>query len=127
MKVLITDGHERPALAIARSLGQRGMEVLVGSEHRSSLASASKYCARHVTYPSPYRAPNFFDQLLIALVELEHIDIVIPVTDVTTYLVARNATRLGAAAAAPPFEAFDFVSDKWRLLLHARACGMAVP
>ena len=53
MKALVTDGDQRPALAIVRSLGRRGVSVLVGAEHAVSLASSSKYCVRHVTYPSP--------------------------------------------------------------------------
>ena len=51
MKVLVTDGRQRPALAIVRSLGRRGVPVLVGAEAPTSLASSSKYCEGHVTYP----------------------------------------------------------------------------
>ena len=58
MTAFVTDGDQRPALAITRSLGQRGVSVLVGAEQPVSLASASKYCVRHVTYPSPYRHPR---------------------------------------------------------------------
>ena len=53
MTVFVTDGDERPALAITRSLGRRGVSVLVGEERPVSLASSSRYCVRHVTYPSP--------------------------------------------------------------------------
>jgi hypothetical protein len=33
MKVLVTDGDQRPALAIVRALGRRGAPVVVGEEH----------------------------------------------------------------------------------------------
>ena len=65
MKAFVTDGNERSALAITRSLGRRGVSVLVGAEQPASLASSSRYCARHVTYPSPYRHPDAFRRFLL--------------------------------------------------------------
>ena len=129
MKAFITDGDQRPALAITRSLGRRGVSVVVGAEQAASLASASKYCAQHVTYPSPYRDPEGFDRFLLNLVERERIDVVMPVTDVTTHLVSKNAAALRrhTAVAAPRFEAFDFAGNKMRVLQQAMERGIAVP
>lgn len=129
MKAFVTDGDERPALAITRSLGRRGVSVLVGDERPASLASSSRYCVRHVTYPSPYRSPGAFDRFVQDFVEREQVDVVIPVTDVTTHSIARHqeALRRHAAIAAPPFEAFDFVANKWSLLQRAAQCGIPIP
>jgi predicted ATP-grasp superfamily ATP-dependent carboligase len=129
MKVLVTDGDARPALAIVRSLGRRGAAVLVGEERPVSLASSSRHCVRHVSYPSPYRDREAFERFLLEFVEREKVDVVMPVTDVTTYSVSRTQAALGrhAAVACPSFEAFDFVSDKWRLLQDATRCGVPVP
>jgi predicted ATP-grasp superfamily ATP-dependent carboligase len=129
MSAFVTDGDQRPALAIARSLGRRGVPVVVGAERHTSLASASKYCAEHVTYPSPYRDPEAFDRFLLNLVERRRIDVVMPVTDVTTHLVSKNAPALSrhTAVAAPPFAAFDFAGNKMRLLQQAVECGIPVP
>ena len=129
LKVFVTDGDERPALAITRSLGRRGMSVLVGEARPGSLASSSRYCVRHITYPSPSRSPEAFGRFVQDLVERERVDLVVPVTDVTTHLVARHedALRRHAAIAAPPFEAFDFASDKWSLLQRAAQCGIPIP
>jgi predicted ATP-grasp superfamily ATP-dependent carboligase len=129
MKAFVTDGDQRAALAITRSLGRRDVSVLVGAEQSVSLASSSKYCVRHVTYPSPYRHPEAFDRFLLDFVERKRVDIVVPVTDVTTYLLARNrdAVEQHCAVAAPPFEAFDLVADKSRLLQRAARCGIAIP
>jgi predicted ATP-grasp superfamily ATP-dependent carboligase len=129
MKAFVTDGDQRPALAITRSLGRRGVSVLVGSEQPDSMASASKYCIRHVTYPSPYQHPDAFDRFLLDLIERERIDVVMPVTDVTTHLVSRNRSALSrlTATAAPSFEAFDFVANKMRLVQRAAQCGIATP
>jgi predicted ATP-grasp superfamily ATP-dependent carboligase len=125
----VTDGDERPALAVTRSLGRRGIEVLVGAESKRSLASSSKYCAGRVEYPSPYHEPVGFSRFLRDLARRRHIDVLIPITDVTTYIVARHKAELegGVRLPIPDFSAFDFVSDKWKLLKHAQETGMAIP
>ena len=129
LRAFVTDGDQRPALAITRSLGRKGISVLVGADRASSLASASKYCAGHVTYPSPYLSPDDFDRFVLNLVERERIDIVVPVTDVTTHLVAKNQSALSGrtTTTAPSFDAFDFVANKWSLLQRAATCGIAIP
>jgi predicted ATP-grasp superfamily ATP-dependent carboligase len=129
MKAFVTDGDERPALAIARSLKRHGVSVIVGSDGPTSLASRSRACARHVTYPSPVREPGRFDRFLLDFVRHEGVSVVVPVTDVTTYLVSRNRRVLlpHAAVAAPAFEAFDAVADKSLLVDRALASGVPVP
>jgi predicted ATP-grasp superfamily ATP-dependent carboligase len=127
--VLVTDGDQRPALAIVRALGRRGASVVVAEEHGASLASASKYCARRVTYPSPYRQREAFDAFLLDFVKRERPDVVLPVTDVTTHAICLNqeALRPYCGISVPRFEAFDFVTDKWRLLESAQRSGVPVP
>ena len=129
LTVFVTDGEQRPALAITRSLGRRGFAVVVGSEQPESLASASKYCVRHITYPSPTHQPDAFVSFLRELVERERVDVIMPVTDITTHLVSKHAHELNrfTATAVPPFEAFDFVADKAALAQRAAECGVAVP
>ena len=129
VRVLVTDGDERPALAVTRSLGRRGLEILVGAENGRSLASSSKYCAGHVTYPSPHREHHRFCDFLSDLVRRRHIDVLIPMTDVTTHLVALHKAELEGAVSLPipDFGAFEFVSDKWKLLKRAQEMGIAIP
>src|SRR5262245_17366250 len=129
MKVFVTDGDQRPALAITRSLGRRGIEVIVGEDRPVSLASSSRYAAGHRTYPSPHNEPQAFDRFLDDLIARERPDVVMPVTDVTTYMIARRQKELcrRTAVAAPPFEAFDFVSDKGQLLRHAATHSISIP
>ena len=126
----VTDGNQRPALAITRSLGRRGMTVVVGEEATgSSLASASRYCARRVVYPSPYSSPEQFSRFMLDFVKRERIDVLFPVTDVTTAAIAEHQSAFlrHTALAVPSFAAFDTVSDKWNLLARAAACGIPIP
>ena len=129
MRVFVTDGDQRPALAITRSLGRRGIRVIVGEERPVSLASSSKHCAGAVTYPSPYRQPDAFERFLVDFAAHESVDVVIPVSDVTTYAAAklRDALEEHCAVAAPSLESFDLAADKWRVLQRASACGIAIP
>jgi len=128
-KVLVTDGEQRPALAIVRSLACHGMSVVAGSEQPVSLSSCSRYCSSPVVYPSPDTSPAAFTRWLEDFVSRERIDVVLPVTDVTMHLVSRNATtlRTRTALAVPSFEAFDFVSDKGRLISWASQCRVKTP
>lgn len=129
MKALVTDGDQRSALAVTRSLGRRGVSVLVGEEQARCLASSSRYCARPVAYPSPYREPAAFQRFLLDFVQRERVDVVVPVSDVTTTSICLNLDALTrhTAIAAPSFAAFDRVTDKARLLESAVRCGIPVP
>ena len=125
----VTDGDQRSSLAVTRALAREGMSVIVGSEEPGSLASRSRACARQVIYPSPHRYPEQFDRFLLDFVRREQVSVVMPVTDVTTYLVSRNRRVLlpHAAVAAPSFEAFDATADKTLMIDRAAAAGLPVP
>jgi predicted ATP-grasp superfamily ATP-dependent carboligase len=129
LTVFVTDGDQRSALAVVRALGRRGMTVMVGHHEPASLASSSRYCARHVTYPSPYRDRDAFDRFLLRFLARENVDVFVPVTDVTTRAACLHQDRLrqSCALAVPPLEAFDLVSNKARLVEYASRCGVPVP
>ncbi len=125
----VTDGDQRPALSVVRSLGRRGITVIVGDERPSSLAGSSRYCARYVRYPSPYRDRDAFVRFLRSFVERERIDVMLPVTDVTTHAVCAHRAQLSCYTrlAVPSLPAFELVTDKASLMGHAARCGVPVP
>ena len=129
MTVFVTDGNQRSALAIVRALGRRGATVIVGDEQPVSLASASRHCARRITYPSPYTNREAFERFLLEFVAREHVDVLLPVTDVTTHSVCALQDRLAAhtALAVPPFDAFEMVTHKGRLVEYAASLGVPIP
>jgi predicted ATP-grasp superfamily ATP-dependent carboligase len=129
MNIFVTDGNQRSALAVTRSLGRRGFSVVVGEAREGSLAAASRFCARSVVYPSPYDDPDGFERFVARLVVHERLDVVIPVSDVTTHAIARNqdALRIHTALAVPPFDAFERLTDKASLMNRAAKCGIPIP
>jgi predicted ATP-grasp superfamily ATP-dependent carboligase len=125
----VTDGNQRPALTIVRALAKRGVTVIVGDEQRASLAGSSRFCARRVTYPSPYSDRDGFDGFLASFLTRHQVDVLMPVTDVTTRAVCANQSFLKrhCMLAVPPLDAFEQVTDKARLLEYAAGCGVPVP
>ena len=82
MRVLITDGNERAALAATRALGQRQIQVVVGAERSKSLAASSKYCSGSFSYPSPHVDPTGFVSRILEIVTREPFTALFPMSDI---------------------------------------------
>lgn len=129
MKILVTDGDNRAALAITRSLGRKGHAVVVGSDEHPSLAARSKYCFDTVSYPSPRKHPEAFIEALIRIVRDRKIEVLLPVSDVTTIPVCERKREIEPFCAVPfsDREAIDLAADKARLFDLAHHLDVAVP
>ena len=129
MKVLVTDGNNRAALAITRSLGRKGHLVVVGATGHPSLASSSKYCQDSIVYPSPTESPLNFIQCLLEVVKSKDIDIVLPVSDVTTIPVCEHKSSLEQYCKVPfpEQDAVKLAANKAQLFQVAEELGVAVP
>jgi predicted ATP-grasp superfamily ATP-dependent carboligase len=127
--VLVTDGNQRSTLAITRSLGRRAIRVVVGEAAPHSMASSSRYSGGRIRYPSPYEQPEAFWAFLRDFLPRNEVDVLIPITDVTTRIVAEHEEEITrhARVVVPGLRAFDVVSDKWQLLQHARQAGIPIP
>lgn len=129
MRVLVTDGDNRATLAATRSLGRAGHEVIVGERRAPSLAGVSRYCARAVVYPDPKQHSEEFVDAIAALVREHRIDAVLPIADITTFLVTTNTARLGSGCAVPfaPAATIARAADKVGLVQIASRLGVPVP
>jgi predicted ATP-grasp superfamily ATP-dependent carboligase len=127
--VLVTDGDARAALAVTRSLGRLGHEVIVGGRTTPSLAQVSRYCAAPVVYPDPVVASEDFLDALARIVHERTIDALIPIADITTFLVTRHRARFGPACAVPfaPADTIERAADKIGILRLAERLGVPVP
>lgn len=129
MRVLVTDGNERAALAVTRALGREAIEVIVGAETQRSLASASRYCRESVSYPSPYQDPQGFVNALLHVVRKQRVDALFPVSDIAMHVIGPEKTRFAGYThiPTPDAETFSEISDKYRLMQQAVAQGVAIP
>lgn len=128
MRVLVTDGDNRAALAITRSLGRAGHHVIVGERQAPSLAQTSRYCAGGIVYPDPVRASDEFITSVADAVRARGIDVLMPVADITTLLVTRH--RDAFEPCAIPFASADTVeraADKVDVVQTAMKLGIPVP
>lgn len=129
MKILVTDGDNRASLAIVRSLGKHGHTIIVSNKHLPSLASVSRFCSAHFVYPDPVSKPQEFVTAIIEFICDNNIDIVLPVADVTTLLLAKNRAQLPASCSFPfsDFETISLAADKDYIMKLALSLNVPIP
>ncbi|MEX2048876.1 MAG: ATP-grasp domain-containing protein [Gemmatimonadota bacterium] len=126
--ILVSDGEQRSALAIVRSLGRAGHTVSVCSARARPLAGASRYCRAAYRVTDPRVDPVRYRDDVQAIVEREGIEVVIPATDTSALpLLALRAAGCRATVAFPDEHSYLAVSDKRSLLDVARSLGVATP
>ncbi|MBI5180238.1 MAG: ATP-grasp domain-containing protein [Nitrospirae bacterium] len=127
-KVLILDANQRSALAATRSLGKKGISVVVADETRGTLSGSSRYCKETLVYPSPYEySLDFIATLKKECVERD-INIMFPMTEITTYLILKHRSEFnGIHIPFVDFEAFDALTDKWKLFKLAQQLNIPIP
>jgi predicted ATP-grasp superfamily ATP-dependent carboligase len=129
MRILVTDGDNRATLAIVRSLGQKGHHVVVGERRTPSLAQASCHCAGRVVYPDPFTNEIGFTNQLLQEIADRQIDVLLPVADVTTALVAHRREDFERVCRLPLADeiAIGRAADKVDVVKLASTLGVPVP
>lgn len=127
MRVLVTDGDERAALAATRSLGRVAETHAVANGARC-LAGASRFCHASHPAPDPLRDPDAFVLRIAQLVADRGIDAVVPVTDAATRALLPGRERFAPAVlAAPSLAAYERISDKTAAATLSRELGLELP
>lgn len=129
MNILVTDGDNRAALAITRSLGRKGHKVIVGEKTTRSLASVSRYCSEGWAYTDPLKRPDDFLNDLLRAVREKEIGVLLPVTDITTGLITNNSARFDGLCLLPlpDSNSFRTASNKLEIVRIAERMGVPVP
>ena len=126
--VIVTDGEQRAALAVVRSLGAAGWRVVTCSAHSRSLAGASRYAARDITVPDPLDSADAFADAVIAVASREQARLVLPISEPALLALLPVRSRLSPAVVPfPDPDRFRRISDKAALMMHAAETGIAVP
>jgi predicted ATP-grasp superfamily ATP-dependent carboligase len=127
-KILILDANQRCALAATRSLGKKGIPVVVADETKKTLAGSSKYCKESFAYPSPYEYLEDFITIIKKECIERNINIIFPMTEITTYLLLKYRTRFPSVNIPfAPFKTFNILTDKWRLFKLAQQLDIPIP
>lgn len=127
MPVLVTDGDQRAALAVVRSLGSAGYLPYVVAQSRN-LAEASRFSRGSGAVPDPLTDPDGFLAELHRLIDRWGIRVIIPVTEPSMLAVLANREMFGdVIIPAPDLGRFREISNKQLLLEVAPQFGIPVP
>ncbi|MGE5730052.1 MAG: ATP-grasp domain-containing protein [Gemmatimonas sp.] len=126
-RILVTDGTQRSALAVVRSLGRAGHTVFVCGPRVPSLAGASKYSFAEAAVADGLSDPAQLVTDVSDLIERWRIDTLIPITEASLLALLPERTALGVCIPWPDIAAFNAVADKRALLAQAASLGIAVP
>lgn len=129
MDVIVLDGNQRSALAVTRSLGRKGIRVLVGAETKSSLASSSVYCSGSFVYPSPYINRGDFLEVLKGIASQCDAIMLLPMTDVTMGEILDHASAFSELVRIPfvNHDKYIAASDKSEMFRLAVKLGIPTP
>ncbi len=127
-RVLVLDANQRSALAVTRSLGKKGVPVVTADESSNALAGASRFSQQYLTYPSPKQSPDEFVDVLSKLIKQYHIDILMPMTELTTELLLSNQNAFhGAIIPASDLKTVNSLANKCALMRMAEELNIPTP
>ena len=84
--VIVTNGGNRIAYNIVRSLGEKGIKVYCADYVPRAMSFASRFSRGHFVYPSPFRDQGAFIECLVENSSRLKTDVVIPVHEETFVL-----------------------------------------
>lgn len=93
-RVLVTDAGGRNVVAIIRSLGRQGIEVIGTESTRWALGRFSKYCKKLLISPSPTEQPEQWLDWLLKEISTNSYDMIMPVSEYCVKLVAQNLSEI---------------------------------
>lgn len=128
MRVLVTDGEHRAALAVVRSLGARGHHVYVCSSHPRPIAAASRYCCAASQVPDALAWPHAFVGAVAEQCREWRIQVLLPITEPGIMALSPEAEQFpDVCMPVPSFDSFMTLSDKAKLMRIAPRFGFSVP
>lgn len=122
------DACQRSALAVTRSLGRQGVPVYTADETLTSLAGSSRFSIQYLTHHSARIKPKDFIDDIIEFCSKHSIDIVLPMTELTTNLLLRHRSDLSDISLPfPDLEIVDQIADKCSLFRLAESLQVPLP
>ena len=101
-RVLVFGDDAKAFLAVARSLGRKGIEVHAAPADFASPALKSRYIAAAHRLPSYWLGAERWAEAVAALADRERIGLIVPTSDASLMMLMRHADRLGRERLALP-------------------------
>lgn len=127
VRVLISDGEARPALAATRSLAAAGYTVEVLAHSRFSLAGASRHASAVHRVPDASQDPIAWARSVEALLDREPNQLLFPVTEVALGSLFAADLDQRSDTLTPDRTAYEAMTDKAALVERAESLGLDVP
>jgi predicted ATP-grasp superfamily ATP-dependent carboligase len=128
--VMVLDGETRATLGVVRSLGRKGVPIIVGSNSRLGQSGFSRYAHRRFSYPCPSQGMEAAHSVILEQVRAMRPRVLMPVFEegwAVVYEFYDEYESLAAIVPNPGRELFGEVTDKDRLTELARIWGVPVP
>ena len=116
LNVLVTDGNQRAALAVTRSLGAKGVKVITADVELRTLSSASRYAYRSEVYSSQSDLSAFLASIK-AITQENNIGVIFPITEITLFILLQHKEQFPNIVI--PFDSYkkvSLLSDKAKLV-----------
>jgi predicted ATP-grasp superfamily ATP-dependent carboligase len=128
-QVFVTDAQMRSCLAVIRSLGKKGVTITAGEETMFATGFFSKYCKRHVVYPSPNKNREAFADYLLRILKGGSYNVLFPVADACLAPIIDNEREISryTTIALPQRDIFMQGYDKGITLKTATKSGIPCP
>lgn len=128
-RVLLTDAQPRMTLAVTRSLGRKGIEIIGAEETRFAPALFSKYCSRSLLCPNPKTDKTAYFQWLVETIKGQACDILFPIDDPSLEIAVEHRDELESLCQVPlpPTESYRITADKALTVEMAQKAGLLCP
>lgn len=128
MKVFLTDGGYKHTLGAVRTLGKRGIYVIVGSESKIGQSFYSKYCKQKVIYPNPRSEAEFVD-FMLDYVKNNSVDVLLPIGYLSTTALSKHKEDFEPYVKLPvaDYSSMEIAADKYRTMTAADKVGVKTP
>ncbi|MBJ6749827.1 carboxylate--amine ligase [Geomonas anaerohicana] len=129
MNILVTDGENRAALAVTRSLGRLGHAVYVSGKSNCNLSAASKFCHKALCTPSPLYGMTSYTDVILEIINNNKIAVVFPITEESTYCINNIRGQVGGNViiASPMNSQIEAIRNKYELYKLADRLGVDIP
>lgn len=129
MRVIVCDGEQRSSLAATRSLIACGHQVLVGAVKHPCLAGLSRGVAGVFSHADPQESIAAFAKDLADQCRRFSVDLVIPMTDATSFAIATEIQRHGSNIPVfmPSLDTLQLAADKSAVFQLAQKLDIPVP